>query len=384
MAILSAFKIQVATSVPPNFMVFDDPTIALFFLTTVAITILFFGKIILARKVASFAPWTIGDFVKKRLFFIIFNLCECTFLAQASRGFMLKYKWGTLIVLLAATNLVIFYETYLNTNQVHFNAPHLVESYAQIEKETIKPVFLSAMNDLGIVLSVSDYNSESILKRVLKKYPENETVLMVSNEDSLDAAKRVMEVIKKLPAQRHVFIINDEILQLVKSMFCSFSLGVAAECPDLKLLSRTDPYAVDVNAQIPFKKDFLKTVPRGKALIQFVDQMYSVSQIAFKTYKKLRFLSAQQYLSQGDANRGERECASNNIPVPDPTVIPLQSVLPEMLNYVLATAILILVVEINWPSSFGLWLNNPKLKSHAKLARLVDMRRRIARRRFPY
>lgn len=362
MVILSGFIQTNSSAVEPNFIVFNDAILCLFFITAVLITALFLCKIIIYGKFVKSDSWSMSSFLKRRFLYTILTLNECVFVAQAIKPFMLKYKLGTVILIWTSFNFILFYESFLNTSQVQFNWPHMIESYKQIAIENIKPLFLSAMNDMTIVKSVSNGNSEATLKRLIDHYGKvkNESCeIDVGAAGEGQVMDTLVKIILELPKQREVMIINTEIEQIVKSIFCSFTYN---KDPNLKLYSVSDPGAVDANAQVVFGKDFLKKGPDGKKIYQFVYRMYAVARIANEAFKLLEGMRDMFYNMMGAPTQErivhERQCARNYFEVPDPSVKPMSKIWPSMVTYLFISSFLILLCEINFKNSLGGYLNN--------------------------
>lgn len=363
MNILSAYNETKSVSITPNFLVFKTHVILLFFLTVLMVTGLFIARRNLYRQIEPQALVRVRRRTLRRKLTTLYSVIECALVRQPIKGFMMRFKLVALVILVTSFFLVIFYGTNLNTCQVVFNEPHQIKSYAQIEEENIKPLFLSVMNAFSIINSVATHAAEYTIKKVVKMYNPRDLIIDFTETEIELFIKNLYARIELLPQQKTVMIISNEMIQMVKSIFCAFAFQVRS---NLRLLSSKDPQATDVNAQMVFGKNFMNS-PLGKTTYQFCYQSYATSKVVKKAFGKFSIMSEQFYFLGAATPRqmvqNERECAGNYWQVPYPSVESIKTFEPFIIFFFILVSLVVLIIEVFFKCTLGAYINGFSLSS---------------------
>lgn len=367
MVILSGFNQTKPFKAPPDLMVFSAGILSLFILTSIIITFLYTFKMLVTRQHMSLLrkPHILTNYYIS----ILSESCEVIFLTQPLKDHLLGFFLGTFLFFWTSTSLVVFYCSYLNTKQLVFNPPHLIKSYKQIEKEGIRPLYTSEMNDLALIEESRVYDAEYRIKELIHRYGAQECQIPIQGDP--DAMARAA---LKLQHQRDVIIINEQIAPLTKIMMCAVTVSTQ---PNLTFYSHMDEHAAKHNLQIVYSATYMAT-KTGRLMRQFIDRLYMVAQLGRKPLEIMNRLSDIFYIGFPShiIARHKKTCASNYFEVLDPSIDPVETVITSVLYYLIALAILVLFLESYSGKTIGLLLNYHNRTHHSLLNEPASRSRR--------
>ena len=353
LSILSGYNETNATSTKADFWVFDTSLIWIFFWTIFALSSLSALRMtLLSKSLLRKKPKSLLRKVRKRFVLCLLAYYEASIAKIVTRSFMLKNRFVIWPFILLSFALGLLYTNCLNTSHVKFNEPRQVTSYEMIARYEIKPLFLGGMEDLKYIMDAREHQAEFIMKKVVLSRVRSEIIIDISNQSDVMALMGYLKgIIGRFPWQKEVLVVQEELIQLMKSMFCAFTLR---DFPNLRLLSKVDPEASEFYAQIIFRKNFMQ-IKTGKRLYQAFYRLVSVSKVLEQVYKSLKSMTSTFYFLEAASPKEravrERECAQNYVEVPDPSVDSVSEITPLLLYLMLAASLVALVVEITFRQS---------------------------------
>lgn len=347
MMILGGFNQTVPFKPLPDLMVFNGWILSLFVLAAIAVTLLYSCKFFIRYPYNS--PSKKNNLIKCSIS-LMPDTCEVIFLTQPLKHHLVPYFMGTFLLIWTSTSLFIFYNSYLSTKQLVFNPPHLIKSYKQIEKEKIKPLYASEMNDLALIERSQPWDAEYPMKKLIHRYGVDKCQIPVQSDPNV-----MSKVALTLQKQRDVIIINEAITLLTKFMMCSLTHNIQ---PNLTFYSHLDENAANNNMQAVYSTKFMAT-KTGRKMRQFIESLYLSTHIGRKAFEMMYRLADIFYFGSPSSliARHKQTCASNYFEVLDPSVDPVENVIANAMFYLIGLALVFLFFESFCENTIGFVLN---------------------------